>query len=207
MWSHARECGYDSRSNHRGAVLGYDGVMPSPFTVDIDLTGTRCARLRAWREGDLADLVAHADPTARFPYPYSGGDGRGWLDAAVRDRKGRWALELDGCAVGGVSLEFVGDGVAELGYWLGRSYWQRGIMTHAIACFVPEAMRALRLHRLLATVYVDNPASMRVLEKAGFAREGTRKSAIVENGEPLELVVYARSAEPGDNPRINVDSH
>jgi len=181
--------------------------MPPTFTLEIELADVRHARLRAWRHDDFDDLVAHADPLARFPYPYSGDDGRGWLDAAVCDPHGRWALELDSCVVGGMSLQSVGDGVYELGYWLGRRHWRRGIMTHVVACFAPEAMRAFRLQRLLATVYADNSASMRVLEKAGFEREGTRKSAIIENGEPLELVVYARSAEPGDNPRIIVDSH
>jgi len=169
--------------------------MPTLSTLDIDLADARRAYLRAWRHDDLEDLVAHADPTARFPYPYGGGDGRGWLDAAVRDPNGRWALELDGRVIGGVSLEIVGDGVSELGYWLGHDHWQRGIMTRVIARFAPEAMRAFHLHRLLATVYADNPASMRVLEKAGFAREGSRKSAIIENGEPLELAVYALTAE------------
>lgn len=165
--------------------------MPSTLTVDIDLAGARRARLRAWRCDDLADLVAHADPSARFPYPYSGGDGRGWLDAAVRDSSGRWALELDDHVIGGVSLQAAGEGVCELGYWLGRSHWQRGFMTRVIARFAPEAMRTFRLHRLLATVYADNPASMRVLEKAGFAREDARKSTIIENGELLELAIYA----------------
>jgi len=165
--------------------------MPSSLTLDIELAGARYARLRAWRHDDLDDLVANADPTARFPYPYGGGDGRGWLDAAVRDTNGRWALELDGHAIGGVSLHAVGEDGSELGYWLGRKHWQRGIMTRVIARFAPEAMRAFNLHRLFATVYADNSASMRVLEKAGFVRESARKSAIVECGEPLELALYA----------------
>lgn len=164
--------------------------MPAPFTLDIDLDDTRRARLRAWRLDDYDDLVANADPSARFPYP-CGGDGRGWLDAAVRDTNGRWALELDGHVVGGVSLHAAGDDGSELGYWLGRKHWRCGIMTRVIARFAPEAMRALNLHRLFATVYANNPASMRVLEKAGFEREGARKSVIVENAEPFELAMYA----------------
>jgi RimJ/RimL family protein N-acetyltransferase len=163
--------------------------------LDIKLGDTRHARLRAWRHDDLDDLVANADPSARFPYPYSGGDGCGWLDAAVRDPCGRWALELDSRVVGGVSLIAVADDACELGYWLGRDHWQRGIMTRVVAHFAPEAMREFRLHRLVATAYADNPASMCVLEKAGFAHEGMRKSAVVENGQALELVVYVLKAE------------
>ena len=170
--------------------------MASTFALDIELADARTARLRAWRPDDLDDLVAHADTATRFPYPYSGGDGRGWLAAAVRDPQGRWALELDGHAIGGVSVLPAGAGVAELGYWLGRSHWRRGIMTRVIARFAPEATRAFGLHRLLATAYADNLASMRILESAGFTREGVRKSAIVERDAALELVVYALPARP-----------
>lgn len=169
--------------------------MSSTFTPDIDLPDARCARLRAWRRDDLADLVANADPTARFPYPYCGGDGHGWLDGAMRDPNGRWALELDGRAIGGVSLHVAESGVGELGYWLGYAHWRCGIMTRVLTRFAPQAMHAFDLHRLFAAVYVDNPASMRVLEKAGFTREGARKSSVVTRDGPLELIVYARTAD------------
>ena len=111
------------------------------------------------------------------------------------DPNSRWALELDGRVSGGVSLHAAGDGVFELGYWLGRDHWLRGIMTCVIARFASEAMRVFRLRRLVAIAYSDNPASMRVLEKAGFKRAGIRKSSILERGEPLELVVYDLAAD------------
>lgn len=161
------------------------------------------ALLRAWRRDDLDSLVAnasHSDVSRglrdRFPYPYTGADGRAWLSRAVDESDRAWALEIDGAAVGGVSLH---PGVdvhrhsAELGYWLGRRYWGRGIMTRVIGAFAGPAMDAFRLHRLYATVYANNPASMRVLEKAGFEREGTQKSAVFKRGELLDLIVYART--------------
>lgn len=161
------------------------------------------ALLRAWQPGDLDSLVAnasHADVSRglrdRFPYPYTGDDGRAWLARAVDESDRAWALEIDGAAVGGVSLhpgKDVHRHSAELGYWLGRRYWGRGIMTAVIGAFAGPAMQAFRLHRLHAAVYANNPASMRVLEKAGFAREGTQKSAVVKRGELLDLVVYART--------------
>lgn len=167
------------------------------------------ARLRSWRSQDLDSLVAnasHADVSRglrdRFPYPYTGDDGRAWLARAVDESERAWAIEIDGAAVGGVSMH---PGVdvhrhsAELGYWLGRRYWGRGIMTRVIGAFAVPAMQAFRLHRLYATVYANNPASMRVLEKAGFAREGTQKSAVMKRGELLDLVVYARTRERLDD--------
>ena len=161
------------------------------------------ALLRAWRPDDLDSLVAnasHADVSRglrdRFPYPYTGDDGRAWLARAVDESDRAWALEIDGQAVGGVSLHPGSDvhrHSAELGYWLGRRYWGRGIMTAVIRAFADPAMEVFRLHRLHAAIYANNPASMRVLEKAGFEREGTQKSAVVKRGELLDLVVYART--------------
>ena len=160
------------------------------------------ARLRAWRPDDLDSLVAnasHADVARglrdRFPYPYTGDDGRAWLARAVDESDRAWAIEMDGLAVGGVSLHPGSDvhrHSAELGYWIGRQFWGRGIMSTIVARFAPEALVAFRLHRLFAAVYANNPASARVLEKAGFAREGVQKSAVVKRGELLDLIVYAR---------------
>lgn len=160
------------------------------------------AVLRAWRPDDLDSLVAnasHADVSRglrdRFPYPYTGDDGRAWLARAVDESDRSWAIEIEGFAVGGVSLHPGSDvhrHSAELGYWIGRSFWGRGVMSAIIARFAPEAMVAFRLHRLFAAVYANNPASARVLEKTGFVREGVQKSAVVKRGELLDLIVYAR---------------
>lgn len=160
------------------------------------------ALLRSWRSDDLESLVANASHAEvsrglrdRFPYPYTGDDGRAWLARAVDESDRAWAIEIDGAAVGGVSLH---PGVdvhrhsAELGYWIGRTYWGRGVMTTVLAAFADRAMSAFRLHRLFATVYASNPASMRVLEKIGFEREGVQKSAVMKRGELLDLYVYAR---------------
>jgi ribosomal-protein-alanine N-acetyltransferase len=160
------------------------------------------AQLRPWDADDLASLVAnasHADVSRglrdRFPYPYTGDDGRAWLARAVDESDRAWAIEIDGAAVGGISLHPGSDvhrHSAELGYWLGRRYWGRGIMTQVVTAFAQRAMPAFHLYRLFATVYANNPASARVLEKAGFTREGVQKSAVVKRGELLDLLVYAR---------------
>lgn len=168
------------------------------------------ALLRPWRTEDLDSLVAnasHADVARglrdRFPYPYTGDDGRAWLARAVDESDRAWAVEVDGNAVGGVSLH---PGVdvhrhsAELGYWLGRRWWGRGLMSAIIGTFAPRAMSVFRLHRLYATVYANNPASMRVLEKAGFEREGVQKSAVVKRGELLDIVMFARVRRELDAP-------
>lgn len=166
------------------------------------------ARLRAWRAEDLESLVAHASHAEvsrgladRFPYPYTGADGRAWLARAMDESDRSWAIEIEGAAVGGVSLH-PGRDVhrysAELGYWLGRRLWGRGIMTKVVTGFSGVAMSAFHLHRLFSTVYANNPASARVLEKAGFEREGVQRSAIVKRGELLDLLIYARVRREGE---------
>ena len=158
--------------------------------------------LRPWRADDLDSLVANASDKNvsrglrdRFPYPYTGNDGRAWLARAVDESDRSWAIEIDGAAVGGVSLHPGSDvhrHSAELGYWIGRRFWGCGIMSAIIARFADDAMPTFCLHRLYATVYANNPASARVLEKAGFEREGVQKSAVLKCGELLDLIVYAR---------------
>ena len=168
------------------------------------------AVLRAWRPDDLDSLVANASDESvsrglrdRFPYPYTGDDGRAWLARAVDESDRAWAVEIDGHAVGGVSLH---PGVdvhrhsAELGYWLGQRWWGRGLMSAIIEVFAARAMAALRLYRLHASVYANNPASARVLEKAGFVREGTQKSAVFKRGELLDLFIYARVRDSLEEP-------
>lgn len=164
------------------------------------------ARLRAWRLGDLASLVASANDESvsrglrdRFPYPYTGEDGRGWLEHAARNADPRdraWALEVAGDAVGGVSLHLGRDvhrHSAELGYWLAQRLWNRGLMREVLGAFVPRAMDAFALHRVQASVYEGNPASMRVLEHCGFEHEGVAKSAVVKHGRLLDIHLYART--------------
>lgn len=177
----------------------------STTTADLPLSQLDCgvALLRAWRADDLDSLVANASDESvsrglrdRFPYPYTGDDGRAWLARAIDESDRAWAIELDGAAVGGISLHPGSDvhrHSAEIGYWIGQRYWGRGLITAILGAFTPRAMHAFRLYRVFAAVYANNPASMRVLEKCGFAREGVQKSAVVKRGELLDLYVYART--------------
>lgn len=79
-----------------------------------------------------------------------------------------------------------------MGYWLGRSVWGRGLATRALASLVPYAFRAVEVTRLFATPFDFNPASIRVLEKAGWMREGILRRAVIKEGRVCDLLVYAR---------------
>ena len=158
-------------------------------------------RLRAWRTDDAASLALHANNEKisrglrdRFPFPYTLEAAESFLAMATQ-KEWIFAIDVDGAAVGGLGFH-PGEDVhridAEIGYWLAEPYWGRGIVPAALRAVVPAAMEALGLERVHAGVFANNPASMRVLEKAGFVREGVHRRAVLKRGEVLDLVMYAR---------------
>lgn len=168
-------------------------------------------RLRPWRPDDLDALVRHAnDPDVarnlrdRFPHPYTRAHGVAFLAAVVEPhRDWRYAIEVDGEACGGLGIH-PGEADerirAEVGYWLGKAHWGRGIVTAALRAVVPRAMQAFALERVFAGVFSANPASMRTLERAGFQREGVQRRSVIKHGVVLDTVVYARLREDPAEP-------
>ncbi|HKZ95753.1 MAG TPA: GNAT family protein [Hyphomicrobiaceae bacterium] len=115
----------------------------------------------------------------------------------ARDDLG-YAFSIFGVAddrlVGGLTLSNVRRGVSQaatLGYWLGLPYVRRGLMTEAVRALVPYAFDVLRLHRIEAAVQPNNCASIRVLERLGFTREGYACSYLKINGAWQDHVLFA----------------
>lgn len=79
---------------------------------------------------------------------------------------------------------------AEIGYWLGEPYWGKGIASKAIGQVINHAFNELDLKRLFTSVFDYNEASMRVLEKAGFHREGRAIKSIIKNGVYLDEIKF-----------------
>ncbi len=168
----------------------------------MDRTLTRC-RLRPWRHSDLESLVRTANDrrvarTVRdqFPSPYTRDDGERWLaHATAAGRANNVAIEVDGQAVGGVGM-IPGEDVhrirAEIGYWLGHAYWGRGIMTEAVTAFSGHLLDDRGFLRLEAPVFETNPASARVLEKAGFTLESRQRRAAIKESRVIDLLMYVR---------------
>lgn len=105
----------------------------------------------------------------------------------------------DGAYIGGIGLKPRADVEArtwELGYWIGKNHWGQGYMTEAVVGFSEWALRTFpELLRLEAGVYGGNEASMRVLRKAGYREEGTRRKAIWKNGKALDHVCFGMLRE------------
>lgn len=79
---------------------------------------------------------------------------------------------------------------AQIGYTIYNPYWNQGIATACVKGLVDIAFDRLHLHRLEACVNLDNPASKRVLQKAGFAFECVRKKFILEDDGWTDNEVY-----------------
>jgi RimJ/RimL family protein N-acetyltransferase len=168
----------------------------------VRLEGTRCV-VRSWRKTDAESLVAHASNINiakhlrdRFPHPYTKQDARAFLKRAVSDADpSDLAIEVDGAAAGAIGCvpgRDIERFSAEVGYWLSESLWGRGIATEALALVTGHAFAELKFLRLFALPFADNLASVRVLEKAGYVREGLLRSSSVKFGEPKDQLLYAR---------------
>src|ERR1044071_1882096 len=105
--------------------------------------------------------------------------------------------QSDPAPAGGLPLANTRRGVAQggsLGYWIGEPFARRGLMSGAVRALVPFAFSSLRLHRLEAACIPSNAASIRLLENAGFSREGYARQYLCINGLWQDHLLFARLA-------------
>ena len=107
----------------------------------------------------------------------------------------------DNAMVGGLTLANIRRGVAQagsIGYWVGAPFARRGHMTAAMRSLVPFCFGTLRLHRLEAACIPSNAASVALLEKTGFQREGYARAYLCINGTWQDHLLYARLKDDRD---------
>ncbi|MBK8004077.1 MAG: GNAT family N-acetyltransferase [Gemmatimonadetes bacterium] len=162
--------------------------------------------LRPFHASDAAEVQRLAGDrevsatTLRLPHPYPDGLAEAWIATHAEDwRRGlaaRFAITRDGVLLGAIGLELTPEhDRGELGYWLGRAFWGQGYATEAARAVVRFGFELLHLHRIQAHHFVRNPASGRVLLKAGLRSEGVRRGAFVKEGLAEDVVVYARLSD------------
>jgi len=158
--------------------------------------------LRNWRRGDEESVTRHANNPKiwrnvrdMFPHPYTLADAQWWIDKESASASStNFAIVVDGAAVGGIGLVLNTDVFrrsAEIGYWLGEEFWGRGIATEAVRALTDYAFSNFDLCRVYAGVFEWNPASMRVLEKAGYQFEARLKKHITKDGHTMDQFIYA----------------
>ncbi len=133
----------------------------------------------ALRVQELCANPAIADTTLHIPYPYPAGLALEWISRHLANwEEGRsvtFAIvrRADSLLLGAISLGFdPANESAEMGYWLGEPYWNHGYATEAARAVVEFGFTELRLNRIMARHFARNPASGRVMEKAGMKYEG-----------------------------------
>ena len=162
--------------------------------------------IREWRRGDEESLVRHANnPNVSgnlrdiFPHPYTPDDATRWITyATTKDPATDFAIIVDGEAAGGIGFVLHDDVTrrcVDIGYWLGEAHWGKGIMTEALRAISDHIFTNFDICRIQTIVFESNPASIRVLEKAGYSYEGRQRKAVTKNDITLDALMYALVTE------------
>ncbi len=131
-----------------------------------------------------------------FPSPYTLEDAQKFISICLRQEPYEvFAIEFEGEYVGNIGLHRQDDvyrKTAELGYFIGEPYWNKGITTRAVKLICEYGFRELDVDKIFSGVFSFNTASQRVLEKCGFTLEAILKSAVIKNGEICDEYRYAK---------------
>lgn len=159
--------------------------------------------LRTWQTEDAASLTQYINNKKIWdncrdglPYPYAQEDAQTFL-AIVQAKEGihDFCIEVNGEAVGSIGFMPCVDVErfnAEVGYWIGEPFWNRGIVTDVLKEAISYYFEHTDIVRIFALVFEHNTASMRVLEKAGFVKAGVMRKAIFKNEHFIDAHYYER---------------
>jgi len=160
--------------------------------------------LRPFDAGDattvqqLAGAREIADTTLNIPHPYEDGMAEQWIaDRQGSFRAGTHAVfaitkRASDQLIGAIGLT-IDEAIkkAELGYWVGLPFWNKGYATEAAIRLVAYGFEDLALNRIAAQHLARNPASGRVMQKLGMSHEGTLRQGTMKWGKFEDLEVYA----------------
>jgi [ribosomal protein S5]-alanine N-acetyltransferase len=160
--------------------------------------------LRPWHVSDAEALVKIANNKAiannmsdRFPSPYTLDDAVQWLEFAMQINIGftkYFAIEMNKELIGSIGLTMNEDIYrknAELGYYLGQKYWNRGIISQAIRDVIKYAFETFDIIKIYAQPFAYNMASRRTLEKAEFICEAILKDHVFKNEQFVDCCIYS----------------
>ena len=160
--------------------------------------------LRGWRLSDavvLSQILNNRKILDNLrdglPYPYTLRDARWYIDSMLgsdKDDVFAYAVEYCGKLAGSIGVfrqENIHSRTAELGYYIGEEYWNKGVATQAVKQICKYVFDNSDIVRIYAEPFARNIASCRVLEKAGFEYEGTLKANAVKNGVIEDMKMYA----------------
>jgi len=158
-------------------------------------------------EGDMQHIIhylgsdkIYSENTANIPYPYKEADAEFLIHEVVD--KG-FENETDfvfairnkekGLIMGLIGIHHwdKANQKAEIGYWLGKEFWNKGYVTEAMTEVLAFGFKVLNLNKMFANFFPHNPASGRVMEKSGMRQEAVLRQEIYKNGKFLDFVRYS----------------
>jgi RimJ/RimL family protein N-acetyltransferase len=151
-----------------------------------------------WDVQRLAGDRDIASTTLNMPHPYEDGIAEKWIGGhREKFEKGLEAtfavvLREGNQLIGSISLMNLNQphAKAEMGYWIGKPYWNHGFCTEAAKALLVYGFNSLKLNRIYALHFTRNPASGRVMQKIGMHHEGTLRQDIKKKDQFEDLEVY-----------------
>lgn len=157
--------------------------------------------LRKFEQKDEALLVSYLNDeaqthflSARLPQPYTNEAAHWWVNTGSKIGV-VYAIIYNGIFVGSISAipgEFEKQKTAEIGYWVARSYWGKGIGSEALQKFTDLLFESTDFIRLNASVFEGNFGSAKVLQKCSYKLEAVLEKAIYKNGVVFNEMLYSK---------------
>ena len=147
-----------------------------------------------------------AATTLLIPHPYKDGNAEKWIAThkpmfnigkvytfAVTLKENRILIGAIGLTVSKSNKR------AELGYWIGKPFWNKGYCSEAARAMLKYGFEDLRLNRIFAHHMTSNPASGKVMEKIGMKYEGLLRQHVIKWDKFMDLKIYGIIAENYEN--------
>ena len=159
---------------------------------------TERLQLRALRLEDAATISrlagdrAIAATTLNIPHPYDEAMAREFLEKQRQEGEAHLAFAIERqseeglIGMGGLMVDRNNDS-AEMGYWIGRPFWNNGYATEAATAILAYGFDTLGLHRIGAQTFAENEASGKVLRRVGLLYEGRKRHGVKKWGEYVDL--------------------
>ena len=157
--------------------------------------------IRSFEENDVDSIVKYANNIEvsrylrdSFPYPYSRENAIQWVSFVKNNYSTLFfAIANDKELIGGISAVPQPDVhrfSAEVGFWIGQLFWNKGIMTKAIPAFCNYLFTKFNFNRLTSNVFDGNEASKKVLSRSGFILEGVLRKSVYKNDKFVDQFIY-----------------
>lgn len=149
------------------------------------------------RVQELAGDKEVASTTLTIPHPYEDGIAEQWIEMHESEFSNGNGVTFAITNKDDGLIGCIGLGItkthrrAELGYWIGRVYWNKGYCSEAVDAVIQYGFEKLKLNKIHAKYFMRNPASGRVMVKSGMKYDGTLRQEVIKDDKYEDLAVYS----------------